>query len=294
MSRLPSLLRKLAVWAVAIVVIAYGALVGAAWAMQDDILYHPSTTVVAPSLPGVTSERIKTDDGQTLVSWYSPAAAGCPTILFFDGNGGNPQMQGGRWSRIQAHGLGFLGLYYRGYSGSTGHPSEKGFHHDAEAGFAWLTAKGISPANIVVHGFSIGSGPATKIAANHPVGALILEAPYYSMASLLQDKAPFLPVGLVLRSTFHSDIWIKQVHAPLLVVHGTADGLIPQAHGRRLFDAANEPKQFVSMPGSDHATLVRDGLYDHVWPFLAKYWKGDASQPPCTKLQEAASTAEHA
>lgn len=288
MPRPRSLLVRLATWVIAITVIAYGVLVGAAWAMQDSILYHPSTAVVAPTLPGVTAEKIRTGDGELLVGWYSPATSGCPTFLFFDGNGGNPEMWDSRWRQMQAKGVGFLGLYYRGYSGSTGHPSENGFNMDAEAGLAWLATWGVRPADIIVHGYSIGSGPATRLAAMHKVGALILEAPYYSMLDLLEQKAPFLPISLILRSKFRNDTWIKQVHAPLLILHGDSDGLIPQSQGARLFAAANEPKQFVSMPGSDHGTLVHDGLYDHIWPFLAKYWAGDASHAPCTHLQEAA------
>src|SRR5690606_7814129 len=117
-------------------------------------------------------------------------------------------------------GMGFLGLYWRGYSGSTGTPSEKGFHIDAKAGLDWLKAQGIPASDIIVHGYSIGSGPATRLVAENDVGALILEAPYFSMQELIGQKAPFLPTGLLLRSTYRSDTWIGAVAEPVFIAHG--------------------------------------------------------------------------
>jgi uncharacterized protein len=268
----------------------YAAYAASAWAMQDSFIYHPSVARVAPTLDYVSAVEIPTPDGETLVGWRSSAVPGCPTVLFFDGNAGRPEIQEGRWRRMHDAGVGFLGLYWRGYSGSTGTPSENGFHIYAKTGLDWLEVQGVPAADIVLHGYSIGSGPATRLAAEHEVGALILEAPYYSMQDLIGQRAPFLPTGLLLRSTFRSDTWIGSVKEPVLIAHGDVDILIPQSQGKRLFEKANNPKAFISMPGSDHATLTRDGLYDRIWPFLALHWRPTSvGATPCQTLEKAAA-----
>lgn len=290
--KLPSLLIKVAAIAAGVFAVLYVAAVAYLWSSQDNFLYYPSTTVEEPKLPFVSAVRIPTSDGQSLVGWQSPAAPGCPTILFFDGNGGRPEIQDGRWTRMHDRGVGFLGVYWRGFSGSTGKPSEDGLHMDAKAGLAWLKQQGIPASQIIVHGFSIGSGPATRLASENDVAALVLEAPYYSMVDLVATKIPLVPTSLLLRSTYRSDTWIESVTEPLLIVHGTNDSVIPQAQGQRLFKKAHDPKAFVSMPGSDHSTLARDGLYDRVWKFLSTHLpvQNVASCPGLTQGQ--LSTAE--
>ena len=144
------------------------------------VLYHPTRAVVAPTTAGVSAERIATEDGETLVAWWLPPQQGQPVFLFFDGNGGRPEIHDtadGRWARMAAHGAGFLAVYYRGYSGSTGSPTEQGLRRDARAGYDWLIARGYAPDDIVIHGFSLGSAVAVQLAAERPARALILEAP---------------------------------------------------------------------------------------------------------------------
>src|SRR5262245_38780512 len=100
-------------------------------ACQRSLIYFPNRAQVAPTLAGVSVELIRTSDGETLVAWYhAPSRAGEPVLLFFDGNGGSPEQWNERWSAIAEHGAGFLAVYYRGYSGSTGHPTETGLRED--------------------------------------------------------------------------------------------------------------------------------------------------------------------
>lgn len=239
----------------------------------NDFIYHPSTAVVAPNIPGVTVEHIRTSDGQTLVAWYSPPPQGGPVFLFFDGNGGRPQVWESRWRHIQDGGAGFLAVYYRGYSGSTGHPSERGLHEDARAGYDWLTAHGYHAQDILIHGFSLGTGVAVQLAAERPARALILEAPFTGVDDVAASHAPMFASAssAVLTDRFASRDFIDRVHMPVLMLHGDADSVVPFEEGQRLYAMANEPKQFVRMPGSDHTTLVRDGAYDYIWPFLTAH-----------------------
>ena len=236
----------------------------------NSIIYHPHTQVVAPNFPETEVVRIATEDGESLVAWYREPQAGQPIFLFFDGNGGRPQIWEGRWRRITETGAGFLAVYYRGYSGSTGRPSERGLHIDARAGYDWLIAHNYQPHDIVIHGFSLGSGVAVRLATDHPARALILEAPFTGVDDVA--AAHFTPLArYLIRDGFRSRDRIGDVHVPVLIVHGDADTVVPFDQGRRLFALANEPKQFIRMPGSDHATLVRDGIYPHIQQFLEQH-----------------------
>lgn len=236
----------------------------------NSLIYHPHAEEVAPNFADTEAVRIETADGEYLVAWHHPPQPGQPIFLFFDGNGGRPHIWEGRWRRITESGAGFLAVYYRGYSGSTGRPSERGLHIDARAGYDWLIAHGYEPRDIVIHGFSLGSGVAAHLAREVEARALVLEAPFTGVDDVAAAHfTSFAP--LVLRDSFRSRDWIDDVHMPVLIVHGDADTVIPFAQGERLYELANEPKQFVRMPGSDHATLVRDGIYPHIWDFLAEH-----------------------
>lgn len=234
----------------------------------NSLIYHPHTEQVAPNFPATEAVRINTEDGERLVAWYRAPAEGQPIFLFFDGNGGRPQIWEGRWRRITESGAGFLAVYYRGYSGSTGRPSERGLHLDARAGYDWLITHGYAADDIVIHGFSLGSGVAARLASERPARALILEAPFTGVDDVAAARFSSL-AHVVISDRFASREIIGRVHMPVLIAHGDADSVIPFAQGQRLFALANAPKVFVRMPGSDHATLVRDGIYDHIWPFLA-------------------------
>ncbi|MBL8549303.1 MAG: alpha/beta hydrolase [Hyphomonadaceae bacterium] len=239
-------------------------------ACQRAMIYYPNKVVVAPRTPGVEAVRIATPDGETLVAWHARARAGQPTFLFFDGNGGAPEGNELRWREIVAHGAGFLAVYYRGYSGSTGKPTEAGLHTDARAGYDWLVQEGVPPSDIVIHGLSLGSGVATKLASERPARALVLEAPYTAAVDVARLRYPWLPVGMLMQDQFRSRDWIGAVDMPVLIVHGDRDSVIPFAQGQRLYELAKEPKRFVRIEGGEHNTLVEQGLYAHVWNFLER------------------------
>lgn len=261
-------------------------LLGAAiWWVESDLIYHPGGDAIPPSEPWIDPVRINTADGETLTARYSEAAEGCPTFLFFDGNAGRPETQTGRWQHMHQNGVGFLAVYYRGYSGSTGSPSEEGLHIDAQSGLSWLIRHGVNPNDVIVHGYSLGTGPATRLAATQAVGALVLEAPFSAMSDLVTEKLPLYPFGLFMRNAFESGDWISALDEPVLMVHGTSDHLVPVSHSRRLMALAPEPRELVEMQGSGHASLVRDGLYDQIWPFLERHWSASTPAVPACRLR---------
>ena len=141
---------------------------------ERQVLYHPQMAqpaVPAADGPPIQVHQITTPDGDRLVGWYLPPQEGQPTFLFFNGNGGSLALSQDRWRRIAEAGVGFLAIGYRGYDGSTGHPTEAGLALDARAAYDWLRQR-TPPNDIVIHGYSLGSGVAVRLASGVPARAL--------------------------------------------------------------------------------------------------------------------------
>ena len=245
-------------WVLIIVAVGYAGGVVAMFFLQRSVLFPiPSAERIAPSAAGfreVEEHVLTTADGEKIVVWHVPAKPGHPVILYFHGNGDYLAGFFPRFRDFIADGIGIVAPAYRGYSGSSGKPSEQGLLQDAEAAYAFAGARyGVE--KIVVWGFSLGSGVAVALAAEHPVGKLILEAPYSSMADIAASAFPILPVRLLLKDTFRSDLRIGRVKAPLLAMHGARDGTIPIGLGEKLFVLASEPKQFIRFPDGGHNDL---------------------------------------
>lgn len=259
----------------------YLSLVGYAFAWQRNLLYQPDPAFTAPPADGppIQVVHLTAADGTRLIAWYLPPQGDNPIVLHFNGNAQGLAFQRWRWKRFADAGVGFFAVGYRGYSGSEGHPSEHGLIEDSNAAYDWVAAR-YPASRIVIHGYSLGSGLAVRLAAQRPARALVLEAPYTSTVDVAAARLPWLPVRLLMKDRFQSTDWIGKVHMPVLILHGTRDSVIPFRFGRRLFEMANSPKQFVAMRGSDHNTLVRDGLYDHVWPFLGVTAPEKSPGPP--------------
>lgn len=264
------LIRRLLVGALAVAVLGYIGACAYLFLVQRDYLYHPvapGSAVPPGDGPPIEALTITTADGERLVAWHLQAEAGRPTILFFNGNAAGLAVQEGRWRRIADQGVGFLVIAYRGYEGSTGTPTEEGLRQDAEAAYGWLSAR-VPPEDIVIHGFSLGSGVAVRLASEHPARALILEAPYTATTDVAALSVPWAPVHWLMRDQYRSRDRIGGVDMPVLILHGDQDRVIPFEQGERLFQLAPRPRTFVRMVGSNHNTLTRDGAYDHIWRFL--------------------------
>ncbi len=269
--------RKGLIWArnallalVTVIVAIYAIGVGILYFDQRKILYATVPGAEAPDIAGVPIRdvAIRTPDGQTLEGWYSPPQPGKPVFLYLHGQGGTLEMGKWRYIRMHKEGVGFLALAYRGYSGSTGSPTETGLFIDGLAGYDWLKAQGFHDQDVVIHGHSLGTGVATYVATQRPARALILEAPFTAASDVAAGRYPFVPVSLLMHDKFLNRERIKAVHMPVLIIHGERDSVIPFVEGQRLFDLANEPKTFVRMPNSNHNTLTRDGAYAYYWRFL--------------------------
>ncbi len=262
--------RRLLIAVVTIAAIAYGGACGYLYVNQRHMLYLNPRGAETPDIQGlaIRDVRIATPDGETLEAWYEPPWPGKPVILFLHGQGSTLELGKWRYIRMHKEGAGYLAPAYRGFSGSTGTPTEKGLFSDGLAAYDWLKAQGFKDSDIVIHGHSLGTGVATYVATQRPARALILEAPFTAAVDVARERYPVMPVDLLMKDKFASRTRIRDVHIPLLIVHGTADSVVPYAEGKALYAMANAPKTFVTLPGSEHNTLTRDGVYDIYWKFL--------------------------
>lgn len=239
-------------------IVGYAAIVTFMYLQQRSLQYFPAHQATPPQalgLRGVTEERVKTPDGETIVLWYAPAQPGKPTVLFLHGNGGEISGRHARFAYLQQQGLGVLFVSYRGYGASTGSISEQGLVTDALTAYDVLRGKGIQPQEIMLLGESLGTGVAIQLAAQKPVAALALEAPYTATVDIAAGVYWWLPVRLLMKDQFRSRDWIARVKVPLLIQHGDADRVVPIEQGQALFAMANEPKQMVVIPGGGHDVI---------------------------------------
>ena len=192
-------------------------------------MYFPERTHVTPAeagLPEASEVPLTTADGVQIRVWHVPPKSDKPVILYFHGNGGALNYRVERFRQLIAAGIGSVGVEYRGYGGLPGSPSERGLIRDAEAAYAFAVAH--YPAQqIVVWGESLGSAVAVALAAEKPVGRVILEAPFTSALAVAERRYWYLPVRLLMKDQFRSDQRIKQVTAPLLILHGMHDRVVP-------------------------------------------------------------------
>ena len=250
----------------------YALVVGAAWLGQRHLMYVPDRTRVSPEaagLKGVREVMLDAPDGVRLVGWRTEAASGRPTILYLHGNAGNLAGRAGRLGRYQSKGYGMLMMSYRGYSGSGGSPTEQLNVADAVRAYDQLRAEGVKAESIVVYGESLGSGVAIQLAVERPVAALVLDAPYTSIVDVALLTYPYLPVRPLLLDRYESDRHIKNVRAPVLVLHGERDGVIPVSMGQALYELVPGRKKLVLFPQGGHVDLDDYGAVDTVTGWLS-------------------------
>jgi fermentation-respiration switch protein FrsA (DUF1100 family) len=224
------------------------------WSQQRRLIYFPSPGPVPPAatfLPNGQDVVLVTDDGIRLGAWYFPVAGGGPAVLVTNGNGGDRSGRIPLATALNRIGLSVLLFDYRGYGGNPGKPSEDGTAADARAARAWLAAQpGVE--KIVYFGESLGAAVAVGLAVETPPAGLILRSPFTSLPDVGAMHYPWLPVRWLLTDRYPSIDRISSVHVPVMVIAGDRDDIVPESLSRRLFEAANEPKRYVVVPGAGH------------------------------------------
>lgn len=231
--------------------------------LLDFLIFQPTPGVdLTPQELGLRAEDVflRTSDGVRIHAFYLPAAGSTRALLFLHGNAGNASHRLPNAAELAALGASVLLLDYRGYGRSDGSPSEKGVYADARAGLAHLvTARGFEERRIVVFGRSLGGAVAVDLARDRDLAGLVLESTFSSMADVAGSIFGGLPVGALVRGRFDSAAKIDRVRCPLLFFHGDRDTVIPIELGRRLFEAAPEPKAFETLAGAGHNDTVLIG-----------------------------------
>jgi hypothetical protein len=249
---------------------------------QRKLMYFPDRARVSPAaagLPAVRELELATPDGERLIAWHGKARPGRPTILYFHGNGGSLAARADRIRQLMAAGLGVLMPTYRGYGGSSGSPTEAHNVADARLALAHLRGLGVPARSVVLYGESLGSGVAVQLAAAEEVAGVILDAPFTSAVDVAGLAYPWLPVRWAMLDRYDSAAHIGRVRAPLLVMHGERDAVIPLRLGRALFELANEPKRLVTFRHGNHSDLFQHGALQAVLEFVAGLGGAPARRP---------------
>lgn len=235
----------------------YGAVVLLAFFLQRSLLYFPPGPNPPPP-PGLEKVEVPAEDGLILTHWYRPPAPGAAVVVKFHGNASSIADSAALLLPLLKHGQGALLAEYRGYGGNPGRPTETGLIADGRALLRWLAEQGVGPGRIVLYGRSLGSGVAVRLAADTGVAGLVLESPFSSVVDVAGAHYPFLPVRWLIHDRWDSTAVIGRVRAPLLIVHGERDRVVPIRFGRKLFAAAREPKLFAAIPGAGHNDVLAD------------------------------------
>ena len=239
--------------------------------LQRRLMYYPDTTYYKPAeagLAGVEELPLETPDGERVLAWYARAKPGRRTILYFHGNAGSLETRSVRIAKYMARGLGVFMMTYRGFGGSSGSPSEAANVSDALLAYNKLTALGVDPLDIIVYGESLGTGVAVKVAREKRVGGLVLDAPYTSMVELAALHYPLIPGRWFMTDRYETRSNITEVSAPLLIIHGERDRIVPIEMGRQVFALAPEPKTLRTFPEAGHDDHYRFGSYDTLFQWI--------------------------
>lgn len=270
------------IWLLTAIFVAYAGICALMFMFQRTLQYVPQRGVLVPADWGLSEFRtftVTTSDGIGIDLWHAPAdGLTKPTVVLFHGNGGHMGYRADKALALREAGYGVLLAGYRGYGPNDGSPTEQGLYADGRAALDFLVKEGVSGQKVVLYGESLGSGVAVQLATERRVGAVILEAPFTSIPDAAAFHYPWLPVRPLIHDRYDSLSKVSDVKAPLLIVHGEQDRVVPIHLGRALFAAANEPKTAAWLSAAGHNDLMEHGLIRHVIDFLGR--QGGAAKLP--------------
>jgi fermentation-respiration switch protein FrsA (DUF1100 family) len=225
--------------------------------MERSFIFFPEKSIQnIPTDVGLSFEDlyISTADGVRINAWYVPYSGANLTLLWFHGNAGNLGHRVDHLRDLHREvGVNVLMIDYREYGRSNGRVSETGTYQDALAAYDYLAKRPeLDFSRIVAYGQSLGSAVAVELAVQRPLYGLILEAPFTSIRAMVSFHYPWLPIGGLLSTHYDSLAKIGKVSVPLLILHGDQDEIVPYVQGKKLYEAANPPKQFYTIRGAGH------------------------------------------
>ena len=242
-------------------VLAIAVFGGFMYVNQPAMIFFPIKELhEAPSHWGMDFENltITTDDDIALHAWFIPQQSSEKTLLFFHGNASNISHRGDSVKIFHDLGLNVLIFDYRGYGQSEGKPTEAGLYRDARAAWNYLTqTRGVNSKDIVLFGRSLGGAVAANLASEVDAGAIILESTFSSARDMAQELFPLLSYMIPLRFHFNTAKFVQKVNCPVLVIHSPDDEIIPYSLGRKVYDAANQPRLMLDINGDHNGGFLR-------------------------------------
>lgn len=182
-------------------------------------------------------------------------------ILYFHGNSGSLRRWGEIVTFFAKKNYDVIIMDYREYGKSTGKMNEVDLYEDALL-FYKYTLDRFPENEVIIYGRSLGTGIATKVASLNNPRTLILETPYYNIEHVANDWLPYVPASLLLRYKIPSNVFVKDVHCPITIYHGTDDSVVPYASGKRLFDSISDAKkQLITIEEGTHNDLIHFQTY---------------------------------
>lgn len=243
-------------------IVAYVMVCAMIFFWQEQLIFFPEKNSPGTRYDfGVPVEEVWLPvDGATLHALWFRAAESRGAILYLHGNGGSLRGWGAVAPDLVAYGYDLLMIDYRGYGQSSGRiSSEAQLYADVSVAYAWLQER--YPAEqLIIHGRSLGTALAVRLAAEHQPRLLLLETPFYSLEAIARRQFPWAP-SFLLKYPLRSHTWIDQVRSPVVIIHGTNDRIVPFADGERLAAAVSAPLDFVAIPGGDHNNLATFPAY---------------------------------
>lgn len=268
-----SLPKKIFFKAFRILFIAYIGLLLFLYFFQSIFLFQPKEEYLGtPALVSLKYEEvaITSNNGNILSGWFVPKADAGQAVLFCHSNYGNISYFIQDLHAIHQMGFPVLVFDYQGYGKSGGEPSEESLHADGEAAWNYLLSRGYGSDRIILWGRSLGGAVAARLAVDHEPAALVIESTFIKFPEVARDFFPYVPVSIIARYDLDVEKDIKKIDCPLLIVHSRDDEIIDFRHGKKLFQAAHEPKSFLEISGSHNDGYYSSGLlyYQSVNKFL--------------------------
>jgi len=230
---------------------------------QRNLLYHPNENNYSGDKISVDIEKVKiqTADNIELLGWYHKKnLKDYKTLVYFHGNAGSLENRIHKLNHFQDMNVNFLIIAWRGFNGNKGKPSERGLYVDGKSAIDWLIKKGADEKNLILYGESLGTGVATHLAQNKNYAGVILETPFTSMVDAAKNFYPYVPINLLLKDKFENFKKVKNINAPILVMHGEVDKIVPFSMGKKIYEIANNPKYSYFTKYDDHMMEYDENL----------------------------------
>jgi len=239
----------------AVLAALYMALLAFIYVAQRSLLYFPPNIYLTPEAVNVPMMEIIDDSGNVISWWSPPRADNAKTVMVFHGNGSAIYSNYDIFNDLIEAGHGVLSVGYPGYPGQGGKPTQEAIVKSAAAQYDWVRAQGIAAEDIAFYGTSLGSGVAAQLSLTHDPAILFVDAPFNSTLDMARRTMNFLPVGLLMKDTFRSDLALADKTFPVIWTHGTHDRVVPLSQGQKLFDGYQGPKTAHIIEGGEHINL---------------------------------------